>query len=169
MKTCKKCLAALPLSEFYVHQRMADGYLSFCKPCVRARVTKHRADNKERIMEYDRNRPNKAQRMYLIAERSVAHPKIRLAHVAVHNAIKRGKLVRMPCEVCGAKKVDAHHDDYEKRLEVRWLCRKHHREHHVRVGGAVYTAGPWRKGPSETGVDAKARIEAAMAGEERGA
>ena len=45
----------------------------------------------------------------------------------------RGKfLIRQPCEVCGAEKSEAHHDDYEKPLEVRWLCRKHHREHHAK-------------------------------------
>ena len=44
--------------------------------------------------------------------------------------IKHGKLVRQPCEICGDIKVDAHHDDYMKPLDVRWLCKKHHIEHH---------------------------------------
>ena len=39
-------------------------------------------------------------------------------------------MVKKPCEICGATKVDAHHDDYTKPSEVRWLCRKHHNEHH---------------------------------------
>lgn len=46
------------------------------------------------------------------------------------DAIKSGKLVRQPCEKCGEPKTDAHHDDYSKPLEVRWLCRAHHAEHH---------------------------------------
>lgn len=46
--------------------------------------------------------------------------------------IKSGKLVRQTCEVCGAVKAEAHHDDYNKPLDVRWLCRYHHREHHKR-------------------------------------
>ncbi len=32
-----------------------------------------------------------------------------------------------PCEVCGSTvRVVAHHDDYSKPLEIRWLCRSHH-------------------------------------------
>jgi sterol desaturase/sphingolipid hydroxylase (fatty acid hydroxylase superfamily) len=52
-------------------------------------------------------------------------------------AIKTGKLIRLPCEICGAPKTDAHHDDYAKPLEIRWLCRSHHREHHAKFGAAL--------------------------------
>jgi len=52
------------------------------------------------------------------------------AHDAVENAIAKGQLIRMPCEKCGAIRVDAHHDDYSKPLSVRWLCRGHHLEYH---------------------------------------
>ncbi|MFC3331681.1 hypothetical protein ACFOEM_04310 [Paenalcaligenes hominis] len=41
--------------------------------------------------------------------------------------------MRGDCEVCGKSKVDAHHDDYSKPLEVRWLCREHHMQHHARL------------------------------------
>ena len=45
-------------------------------------------------------------------------------------ATRLGIIVKQPCEVCGKLKVDAHHDDYSKPTEVRWLCRKHHSWHH---------------------------------------
>ncbi len=46
-------------------------------------------------------------------------------------AMSTGILVPLPCEVCSTTvDVEAHHDDYFKPLDVRWLCRKHHREHH---------------------------------------
>jgi hypothetical protein len=48
----------------------------------------------------------------------------------VARAIRKGELVRLPCEVCGDLKSEAHHDDYADALKVRWLCRKHHKEHH---------------------------------------
>ena len=40
--------------------------------------------------------------------------------------LRRGKLVRQPCEVCGSDKVKMHHEDYSRPLRVRWLCRSHH-------------------------------------------
>jgi len=48
-----------------------------------------------------------------------------------NRAIQSGKLPRQPCEVCGTdEKIDAHHDDYTRPFDVRWLCRVHHAEHH---------------------------------------
>lgn len=48
-------------------------------------------------------------------------------------AIKAGKLVRQPCEGCGADNTEAHHDDYSKPLSVRWLCRTCHAAAHRRT------------------------------------
>lgn len=44
--------------------------------------------------------------------------------------LKRGKIKKKPCEICGDENVQAHHDDYTKPLEVRWLCNKHHKKYH---------------------------------------
>lgn len=44
--------------------------------------------------------------------------------------MRNNNLKRQPCEICGVTKAEAHHDDYNKPLEVRWLCFKHHREWH---------------------------------------
>jgi hypothetical protein len=62
------------------------------------------------------------------------------AHGVVKHAIRTGRLVPQPCEVCGStgtcrngiNYVHAHHDDYAKPLKVRWLCAAHHHEIHVR-------------------------------------
>jgi predicted Zn-ribbon and HTH transcriptional regulator len=52
------------------------------------------------------------------------------AHTAVYAAVERGQLQRQPCEECGATETHAHHPDYRKPLEVRWLCGTHHRQLH---------------------------------------
>ncbi len=44
----------------------------------------------------------------------------------VRVARRRGDIIKQPCEVCGDTKGNAHHDDYRKPLELRWLCRSHH-------------------------------------------
>lgn len=44
--------------------------------------------------------------------------------------VRRGILIRMPCEICGDVKSEMHHEDYNKPHEVRWLCRSHHLLHH---------------------------------------
>lgn len=65
-------------------------------------------------------------------------PERRRATGLVTTAIWQGRLTRQPCEVCGAtKRVDAHHDDYTKPLEVRWLCKSHHKQHHLKFGPAL--------------------------------
>lgn len=68
----------------------------------------------------------------LIREKSPENYLKYLARKSVESALARGTLTRKPCERCGAK-AEAHHDDYSKKLEVTWLCRKHHVEHHVEL------------------------------------
>ncbi len=52
------------------------------------------------------------------------------AQAALRKAVAKGKIKKQPCEVCGAKKTEAHHDDYSKPFDVRWLCRIHHEDIH---------------------------------------
>lgn len=61
------------------------------------------------------------------------NPKARWAHVCLDSAIRRGLIERQPCEVCGAEPADGHHDDYDRPMAVRWLCRKHHKAEDARL------------------------------------
>ena len=44
---------------------------------------------------------------------------------------RRGKLTAKPCEACGDNHAEMHHDDYDKPLDVRWMCRTDHLRHHA--------------------------------------
>lgn len=61
---------------------------------------------------------------------ALKNPMMIKAHKRVAYAIKVGKLIKQPCEGCGSTEVQAHHDDYWKPLDVRWLCDPCHRKHH---------------------------------------
>ena len=58
------------------------------------------------------------------------HPKRNSAHSMVAWALKEGKITQKPCKECGELMVEAHHEDYNKPLDVIWLCEKHHKELH---------------------------------------
>jgi ribosomal protein S27AE len=73
-------------------------------------------------------------RCRLAALQSPEHKARAIVRQRTNKAIKEGGLVRQPCEVCGAERVDAHHDDYARPLDIRWLCRSHHRQHHKKFG-----------------------------------
>lgn len=58
----------------------------------------------------------------------------RAARKYTETCINIGMLIKGPCEVCGdSKEVESHHDDYYKPYDVRWLCRGHHLDHHLKA------------------------------------
>jgi hypothetical protein len=46
-------------------------------------------------------------------------------------AIRDGRLIRKACQICGNLKAEGHHDDYDRPLEVQWLCKSHHGKLHA--------------------------------------
>lgn len=57
-KYCKECDLRLSLDHFYKHKQMQDGYLNFCKECVKARVKKRESElrNDPNWVEQERER-----------------------------------------------------------------------------------------------------------------
>jgi len=54
----------------------------------------------------------------------------RKAWDAVNYAIESGKIKKEPCKICGDINSQAHHSDYNKPLDIIWLCDQHHRQIH---------------------------------------
>ena len=145
MKTCKKCGIKKCFENFYCHRDMSDGYLNICKACVKSRAIEYRLSHIEKIRLYDRERGKTAKRKERVRQYHKANktkvsaiktrwiknnPEKRAAHLAVQSALKKKLLTKQPCNVCGAPKVEAHHENYEQPLNVVWLCSTHHAEHH---------------------------------------
>jgi len=48
------------------------------------------------------------------------------ARSTLNVALNRGIISKKPCFYCNNENVEAHHEDYNKPLEVIWVCKKHH-------------------------------------------
>jgi hypothetical protein len=152
MKTCFKCGETIPIGEFYEHPKMADGHLNKCKQCTRNDTLENRRKNKDYYLEYDKNRAmlphrvkqrkeysktEKGKEVQAISTRKykLKNPEKYKAHLRVCAAKASGRLeVKSACEVCGCEsKLQAHHEDYLKPLEVIWLCSKCHSDRHKEI------------------------------------
>lgn len=151
MKKCNQCGLEKDLTEFQIRRASKDGFTARCKKCL-SDYDKSRANNPERVkarVEYQKSeayresarkssrkyaRDNKEKRKESVDKYRDKNKKKYQCHGIVAYAIKCGNIKRMPCEICGKDKTHAHHDDYSKPLEVRWLCDKHHNEWH-RING----------------------------------
>lgn len=102
--------------------------------------------HKEKLREYNRTylkkwrlaNPLKPPHSpeWLKEHRKTKEYKVKMyARQAVRRQIKLGNMLPQTCEVTGCTvKGQAHHPDYSKKLEVRWLCVQHHvLEHHPRL------------------------------------
>lgn len=145
IKHCNTCKKEKIHSEFHIRAASPDGLSAKCKSCA-SEYDKTRANLPHRVAARAayRNTENgkisvsKAKKKYDSSEKKLAciqrhrakHPKKYKARQAVGNAIRDGVLVRGDCEVCGDQKTHGHHDDYNKPLDVRWLCTTHHAAWH---------------------------------------
>jgi hypothetical protein len=145
-KACTQCGVKKEPAEFANSSRTKSGKKSRCKACkkiynkeyharpeVVARAKKYYINpvNNDRIKKRAKKysqlpSTREAHRVYDKKNKAL-HPEKRRARDAVNNALRSGKLVRLPCKKCGATyKIEAHHWDYSKPLDVLWYCTEHH-------------------------------------------
>jgi ribosomal protein S27AE len=136
-KECFKCKTVKPIDGFYKHQRMADGHLNKCIECTKKDASNHRDKNLEKIRAYDRERAKNIKRIKASKEItrnwSQEDKRRSIAHSAVSRAIKNGILAKAACFRCGDTKSLAHHEDYDKPLDVIWLCQPCHKQRHKEI------------------------------------
>jgi len=136
MKKCSRCGFKKEETEFGSRMASHDFLMAACKACLKisdkkrdqdpARIQKKKDYSKTEAGIVAGNRAKRKWRDKNSFKRSI--------HVTTGNAIRDGLLVKAPCECCEEPIVHAHHDDYDKPLEVRWLCSKCHEKWHEENG-----------------------------------
>lgn len=149
MKTCRKCGTEKPKTEFYIHSETTDGLRGTCKACWKIQTSGWQEENSEKfhalLKTYRDENPEK--RKDICRRYRKKHPEYvkttekwmeenrdkRNIHQRLNRAVKKGKLIKpSQCSSCGkAGYIEAHHDDYNKPFEVRWLCKSCHKYHHI--------------------------------------
>lgn len=119
-KTCPMCKETKPYTAFHRDRHAKDGLTTYCKPCG---ISRSKGWNKQNAERYAGN-------MSLYRER---HPEKVKARKSLFSAVRGGQLVRpKACSVCGKRcKPDAHHEDYDRPLDVIWACVSCHRQLHA--------------------------------------
>lgn len=138
MKVCFKCGIEKSYDNFYKHKEMADGYLNKCKECARQDSLASRLKNIDRVRAYDRRRGSRQDAGYVKMYR-LKYPNKYRAHSKVNNLIRYGRITKPDqCEECGSSfNIVGHHCDYNKPLEVLWLCQACHKQWHAKHGEAL--------------------------------
>lgn len=134
-KICFKCQQCKPIDDFYKHKYMADGHLGKCKECTKADARANYRVDPIAHQNYERQRGKTPERRakaleYQRTRRARKKLESRARNLVGH-ALRSGALVKEACTDCGTSdSIEAHHEDYNKPLDVVWLCFNCHRIRH---------------------------------------
>lgn len=137
VRTCKKCGETKPLEDFANNKSCKYGKEYRCKACVAQYLYEYKGKHHDRLLQRIRERGKEYQRENKEAQRDRLRakrerwPEKDRARVVVSMALAKGDLKPEPCILCG-QKAAAHHEDYNKPLEVIWLCPLHHNRLHYK-------------------------------------
>ena len=143
VKLCTSCMRILPISKFSpLYKAKKEKLRNRCKSCEKMIKHNQRKHGFSGLFDYQRPAPDVDMKT-LPGVPFSTHRRIRSKCGEVcRMAIKKGQLV-IPkhCAVCGTlftKQRDAvmHHSDYQRPLEVWFLCRSCHVIVHLQAKGA---------------------------------
>lgn len=136
MKKCSSCGEEKEASEYGIRMRSADGLSASCTVCLKKRdKARYERDKPKRLAlqkAYSQTAGGKEAHRRAALKWVQENKVKRACHCIFNNALRDGKIKISPCEVCG-KKAHAHHSDYDRPLDVIWLCPKHHKEAHLMI------------------------------------
>ena len=134
-KRCIYCKKTFPVTSFHKDKANKDGLCNRCKECSAEIAKKYALTVRGKTLRDAATRRSYFKRR----EARLAYFKLwyknnkkkKTAQQKVSKAKKAGLLKKSPCENCGKETSQAHHDDYSKPLEVRWLCVSCHKRWHL--------------------------------------
>jgi hypothetical protein len=137
IKKCRGCEENKEINEYYAHNRMADGHLNYCKSCVKKRISDQWYNNVEEMRVKDRLRQKERgiDPEYRIKRREYEKTHRTEEKTRASNYVTRKLKDKRPleCSLCGEiARIEGHHEDYGKPLEVIWCCPPCHRQIHLR-------------------------------------
>lgn len=149
-KYCGRCRRKAAL------QKMKEWHKKNANPeQQRAYYKAYYAENAEQIIAktkaYTQTERGKEARRVADANQKLHNAKRVAARQIVRMALRGGILTKQPCERCGALKVEAHHEDYDKPLDVNWLCGPDHKRLHRERGDGHSTPKERSSGGRFTG------------------
>lgn len=123
MKVCATCREEKSADDFSANPAQRDGRRVSCRACDGARVKRWVKEHPERKYQKER-------------EHQKRHPEKARARWRLQAAVREGRIAKpLTCERCLStfeerRSIQGHHHDYDKPLEVEWLCRKCHAIRH---------------------------------------
>lgn len=158
-RECTICKLIKPLEEFGRSSKGKYGHDAQCKKCKYAKTgRKNYLESKERCHanakrwnQKNRDLVNEKARLRYAEDKSstIARDrkhaeKIKAQHL-VQTHVRRGKIIKPNiCSICNceAKRIEGHHADYSKPLEVIWVCNQCHHDIHKALEGRVQPERP---------------------------
>lgn len=152
-KICKCCNIEKDIDLFYKKTRNKDGLDIYCKTCSKDKVKKYNHSEKGRIraVKYKSSKQRKevllrhsktksfkdAQKKYRNSDKGKefelkfkkANKYKMKARSVLNRMVKNGLIIKpTKCEICFVKsdKLEGHHEDYSKCLDVIWCCKECH-------------------------------------------
>ena len=148
MRICPKC----KINEITYKNPKTGYYAPYCKECRKSFDTAYsKSDKRKKALSKYNNKPERVAHMkeyhveYMQVEENRQSKRDRqkrwpskdprllkvCARKIAYEAKKCGLIKIQPCEVCGTtERLEMHHDDYAKPMDVRWLCKEHHKKYH---------------------------------------
>ena len=134
-KKCNQCKQLLPTKLFSRDSQLKSGLRGKCRVCISKNnhdpsVRRQLTLNAKRWKLNHREKAINSRNCYKKKNRSKIS-----AHDAVYYALKVGNLIKPEfCSDCGFRKVaHGHHEDYSKKLDVKWLCHICHFKNHGKL------------------------------------